>query len=209
MPARWSSATPTPGSWCVSQGRRRIPTGQRWTHRPGGRPGSRPRSVRSVPGGSREVDAVAVGGQQHGMVCLDKHGAVVRPALLWRSIGTSGVVCAVAPTPTADPTGLVTGFASATGDFSPSCARSTGCGCSTRRRGCSTSATNGSQLALDTPAGDDGLVLVPYFQGEASPDLPIAAGALHGLRLEDTPPLTSREPPSRACCAGWPTPSMR
>src|SRR5690554_6867331 len=34
-------------------------------------------------GGLDDVDAVAVGGQQHGMVTLDEHGAVVRPALLW------------------------------------------------------------------------------------------------------------------------------
>ena len=34
-------------------------------------------------GGLRDVAAAAVGGQQHGMVCLDADGAVVRPALLW------------------------------------------------------------------------------------------------------------------------------
>ena len=34
-------------------------------------------------GGLDDVDAVAVGGQQHGMVCLDAAGDVVRPALLW------------------------------------------------------------------------------------------------------------------------------
>src|SRR5947199_391931 len=34
-------------------------------------------------GGIDDVDALSVGGQQHGMVCLDAAGAVVRPALLW------------------------------------------------------------------------------------------------------------------------------
>src|SRR3954469_14628682 len=34
-------------------------------------------------GGLEDVAAVAVGGQQHGMVCLDDDGQVVRPALLW------------------------------------------------------------------------------------------------------------------------------
>src|SRR3954471_6561130 len=34
-------------------------------------------------GGRDDVAAVAVGGQQHGMVCLDDDGEVVRPALLW------------------------------------------------------------------------------------------------------------------------------
>ena len=34
-------------------------------------------------GGLEDVAAIAVGAQQHGMVCLDEKGAVVRPALLW------------------------------------------------------------------------------------------------------------------------------
>lgn len=34
-------------------------------------------------GGLDDVDALAVGGQQHGMVALDEQGGVVRPALLW------------------------------------------------------------------------------------------------------------------------------
>src|SRR5690349_14450842 len=34
-------------------------------------------------GGLDDVAAVSVGGQQHGMVCLDERGAVLRPALLW------------------------------------------------------------------------------------------------------------------------------
>ena len=34
-------------------------------------------------GGLDDVAAIAVAGQQHGMVALDETGAVVRPALLW------------------------------------------------------------------------------------------------------------------------------
>ena len=34
-------------------------------------------------GGLDDVSAVAIGGQQHGAVCLDDDGEVVRPALLW------------------------------------------------------------------------------------------------------------------------------
>jgi len=36
------------------------------------------------------VSAVAVGGQQHGMVLLDEDGAVVRPALLWNDTRSAG-----------------------------------------------------------------------------------------------------------------------
>ena len=34
-------------------------------------------------GGLDDVSAVAIGGQQHGAVCLDDDGEVIRPALLW------------------------------------------------------------------------------------------------------------------------------
>ena len=37
------------------------------------------------------------------------------------------------------------------------------------------------RLALSAPAGAEGLTLVPYFEGERSPNLPDAAGALHGV----------------------------
>src|SRR5881275_2662206 len=41
-------------------------------------------------GGLDDVGAVAVGGQQHGMVCLDDDGVVVRPALLWNDSRSAG-----------------------------------------------------------------------------------------------------------------------
>src|SRR5919199_4489322 len=41
------------------------------------------RTALDEAGGLDDVAAVAVGGQQHGMVCLDADGQVVRPALLW------------------------------------------------------------------------------------------------------------------------------
>lgn len=37
----------------------------------------------AAAGGIDDVDAVSIGGQQHGAVCLDEEGRVVRPALLW------------------------------------------------------------------------------------------------------------------------------
>lgn len=40
-------------------------------------------------GGIADVVAIAVGAQQHGMVCLDSDGEVVRPALLWNDTRSS------------------------------------------------------------------------------------------------------------------------
>jgi len=41
-------------------------------------------------GGLADVAAVSVAGQQHGMVCLDSAGEVVRPALLWNDTRSAG-----------------------------------------------------------------------------------------------------------------------
>ena len=37
----------------------------------------------ATDGALSDVEALSVGGQQHGMVALDEDGEVVRPALLW------------------------------------------------------------------------------------------------------------------------------
>ena len=42
------------------------------------------------------------------------------------------------------------------------------------------------ELALSAPPGADGLVLVPYLDGERTPNLPDARGSLHGLRTVTT-----------------------
>src|SRR5215218_898468 len=44
----------------------------------------------AAAGGLDDVAALAVGGQQHGMVCLDESGGVVRPALLWNDVRSAG-----------------------------------------------------------------------------------------------------------------------
>src|SRR3954469_7762680 len=44
----------------------------------------------AAAGGLDDVAALAVGGQQHGMVCLDEDGTVVRDALLWNDVRSAG-----------------------------------------------------------------------------------------------------------------------
>jgi xylulokinase len=105
------------------------------------------------------------------------------------SIGTSGVVCAVADAPVGDVTGAVAGFADATGRFLPlvatlNAARVLDAAC----RMLGVSHEELSDLALSAPAGAGGLVLVPYLEGERTPNKPDATGAIHGLRLETANP---------------------
>jgi xylulokinase len=105
------------------------------------------------------------------------------------SVGTSGTVFAPAERPSADPTGIVAGFADATGRFLPLV-----CTLNAARVLDAAAAMLGvghqrlSELALGAPAGAGGLVLVPYLEGERTPNRPDAAGALHGLRLANTTP---------------------
>ncbi|WP_456825424.1 xylulokinase [Cellulomonas sp. P5_E12] len=105
------------------------------------------------------------------------------------SIGTSGVVSAIAATATADGSGLVTGFADATGAFLPlACTLNASRVLDAAARMLGVDHAGLSALALSAPAGADGLVLVPYLEGERTPNKPDATGALHGLRLANTTP---------------------
>ncbi len=45
-----------------------------------------------------------------------------------------------------------------------------------------------SDLALSAPSGAGGLVLVPYLEGERTPNLPRATGSVHGLTLRTSTP---------------------
>lgn len=105
------------------------------------------------------------------------------------SIGTSGVVSAVSATPTADPTGIVAGFASATGDFLPLvCTLNAARVLDATARILDVDHDRLSTLALSAPAGSDGLVVVPYLEGERTPNKPDATGAVHGLTLASAGP---------------------
>lgn len=46
--------------------------------------------AQEAAGGLDDVAAISVGGQQHGMVCLDENGQVIRPALLWNDTRSAG-----------------------------------------------------------------------------------------------------------------------
>lgn len=125
--------------------------------------------------------------------CGDNAGAALglglEPGRTLVSIGTSGVVAAVSTTPTHDPSGVVAGFADATGHHLP-----LACTLNAARVLDSVATLLGvdhqglSALALSAPPGADGLVFVPYLEGERTPNLPNARGQLHGVSLANLTP---------------------
>jgi xylulokinase len=116
-------------------------------------------------------------------------GLAARPGDVIVSIGTSGVVSAVRAVPSADPTGIVAGFASATGDFLPLvCTLNAARVLDVFTRMLGVDHETLSALALATPSGAGGLVFVPYLEGERTPNRPESTGALHGLTLATSTP---------------------
>jgi xylulokinase len=105
------------------------------------------------------------------------------------SLGTSGVVSAVGDAAPHDASGLVAGFADATGRQLPLVCTLNGApvlAAVATMLGVEFDELD--RLALSVPAGAEGLVLVPYFDGERSPNLPDAAGALHGVTTRNLLP---------------------
>lgn len=98
------------------------------------------------------------------------------------SLGTSGVVSAVGQAAPHDPEGIVAGFADATGRQLPLVCTLNGApvlAAVTAMLGVDFDELD--RLALSAPAGAEGLTVVPYFDGERSPNLPRSAGAFHGV----------------------------
>lgn len=113
-------------------------------------------------------------------------GLGLRPGDVVMSLGTSGTAFAVSETPTADASGLVAGFADATGRFLPLVCTLNATKVTDAMQGwLGVERDELVRLALD--AGPSEAVLVPYLDGERTPNLPDAAGVLVGLRTSTTP----------------------
>lgn len=107
-------------------------------------------------------------------------GLGLRPGEPVISLGTSGTAYLVSEARPVDPTGVVAGFADATGRFLP------------------LSCVLNCTLAVDRVAGwfgidrsavapSDGLVVLPWFDGERTPNLPLASATIVGLRHASAP----------------------
>ena len=102
------------------------------------------------------------------------------------SVGTSGVVSAVAATPSADPAGIVAGFADASGRYLPLVCTLNGAPVlSAVAAMIGVDLAELSRLALSARPGADGLVVVPYLAGERTPNRPDATGSVHGLQTRN------------------------
>lgn len=116
-------------------------------------------------------------------------GLQAQPGDVVVSLGTSGTAFAVSQTPTHDPSGSVAGFADATGRYLPLV-----CTLNAARILDAASQMLGknhdeiAHLALSAQPGAHGLTLLPYFEGERTPNRPNATGVLSGMNINNSNP---------------------
>ena len=114
-------------------------------------------------------------------------GVQAQPGDVIVSLGTSGTAFAVSETPTHDASGAVAGFADATGRFLPLV-------CTLNAARIMDAATKilgkthdeVGALALSATPGANGLTLLPYFEGERTPNRPDATGVFAGMNLNNS-----------------------
>ncbi len=121
-------------------------------------------------------------------------GLGLRPEDVVISLGTSGTIYGVSEVPTADSTGAVAGFADATGRFLPLvCTLNATKVTEAVRSWLDVDHEQLNTLALAADLGAGGVIMLPYFDGERTPNRPNASGEMVGLR-----PTTSRGQMARA-----------
>ncbi|KUJ69028.1 xylulose kinase [Streptomyces albus subsp. albus] len=134
-------------------------------------------TVRGAPGLPLPAGALVATGTGDNMAAA--LGLGLAPGQPVLSLGTSGTVFTVSAERPADPTGVVAGFADARDAWLP-LACTLNCTLAVDRIA--------ALLGLDREAVEPGgsAVLLPYLDGERTPQLPYAAGLLQGLRHSTT-----------------------
>ena len=116
-------------------------------------------------------------------------GVQAEPGDVVISLGTSGTAFAVSTTPTHDSSGAVAGFADASGRYLPLV-----CTLNAARIFDAATTILGKThdevgaLALSSVAGANGLTLLPYFEGERTPNRPDATGVFSGMNIANSNP---------------------
>lgn len=116
-------------------------------------------------------------------------GLGLTPGDVVMSLGTSGTAFARHVTSTADASGEVAGYADATGEFLPLvCTLNAARVLTAGAQVLGTDLAGLEQLALRADPGAGGLTLLPYLDGERTPNLPDATGTLSGITRDNLTP---------------------
>lgn len=143
------------------------------------------RAASAIAGGALPDGCIiAPGGGDNAMASLGLGMSVGDVSV---SLGTSGVAAAVSETPVHDLSGSVSGFADCTGHFLPlACTINASRILDAARAALRVDYDELAALALAARPGADGMTLVPYFDGERTPNRPDATATLSGMTMANT-----------------------
>jgi xylulokinase len=129
----------------------------------------------SAGGGDNMMGAIGTGNVESGVVTA--------------SFGTSGTIYAFSKKPVCDPEGEIAAFCSSTGGWLPLLCTMNVTSVTEHMRALFgwDVRTFDAQVAA-APAGCDGLLLLPYYAGERTPNVPTGSGAFIGLNAKTNTP---------------------
>lgn len=123
----------------------------------------------SSGGGDNMMGAIGTGNVKAGVVTV--------------SLGTSGTIYACSSHPVIDPKGEIAAFCDSTGQWLPLiCTMNVTVATEMVRERFNLSHSDLSTAVASLPAGNDGLMLIPFFEGERTPNSPNGTGVYFGLR---------------------------
>lgn len=127
----------------------------------------------------------------------------IRAGVVTASLGTSGTLYAFSETPVADPKGEVAGFCDSTDHWLPLVCTMNLTLVTEHVRNLFSWDFPALDAALESvPVGADGLLMLPYFAGERTPNLPHGTGVLHGLTISNFTPAHLARAASEAVTLG-------
>jgi D-xylulose kinase len=105
-----------------------------------------------------------------------------RPGLVTASFGTSGTIYACAPKPIVDPEGEIAAFCDSTGRWLPLlCTMNVTVATEMLRNDFGWTHAQYDAAVKKAPVGSDGLLLIPYLEGERTPNVPDGTGVYFGV----------------------------
>lgn len=111
---------------------------------------------------------------------------VVSDGVMTMSLGTSGTLFGYSDKPVIDPEGNIAAFCSSTGGWLPLlCTMNCTVATELMRKLLKVGVKQIDELAGSAHAGSNGLIMLPYFNGERSPNFPNGKGTLTGMDMDN------------------------
>ncbi len=110
----------------------------------------------------------------------------VEPGIVTVSLGTSGTAYTFMEEPYIDPTGEIAAFCDSTGNYLPLlCVSNLANGYNEILKQFNLTHSEFNRIIQKTPPGNGGKLLIPWYEGERTPDVPQAAPVYFGFGLAD------------------------